>query len=848
MRYTILLFVAVFLTLPPVMSQNSRNAFVDEKGVLRWDTDSTEIFGFGINYSVPFAHAFRMANRLGVSPEEAIKQDVYHFARLDLDLYRVHVWDTEISDSVGNLLENEHLRLFDFAIKEMKKRGMRFVITPIAFWGNGWPEPDEETPGFSNKYGKDACLTNPLAIEAQANYLEQFLNHVNPYTGNAYKDDPDVIAFEVSNEPHHGGSQDEVKAYINKMAGSMRKTGTRKPVFYNMSHSIHLADAYMEADVQGGTFQWYPTGLVANHALKGNFLPHVNEYLIPFADHSGFQDKAKIVYEFDPADVAGNYMYPAMARSFREAGIQLATHFAYDAMFLAPYNTNYGTHFMNLAYAPQKAISLKIASAVFHEVPRNADFGDFPENNTFGNFRLSYQDDLAELVSEERFFYSNNTLSRPRDLSKLKEIAGFGSSPVVQYTGKGAYFLDEVETGIWRLEVMPDAYWLKDPYSPVDPNVRKAAVCHAQQNMIIALPQLGDSFSVEGINKGNGLNFSSERGKIKVKPGVYLLKKEGVKKEMDPKRSFKNIFLNEFVAPATDLDTFLVKNKTPGKIPLGKGITIDFEIIAPERPQKVAVFIGKGHYGSRRFDAEEIAPAHYRVLLPETYSQHQTVNYYIAALQGDETWRTFPLGQSGKPGDWGFSGNETFSLDILPVDAPLLLWNSEKHFSFSSGNWREGVRLLPMFNRKVLSYRLAQTEEYSGQNEPFHVSKYFFGEDIEGLRENITKNEQLVLSAKSATDQPVKILIALVDRDGRAMEFEFNLNNTDEIYRSNLNDGQPGKMAVVPRPFPGFQGWFAETGNEKEFDIAEIEMMQIVLPAQVFSEKIDFYLDEIWLE
>ena len=61
-------------------------------------------------------------------------------------------------------------------------------------------------------------------------------------------------------------------------------------------------------------------------------------------------------------------MYPAMALAFREAGIQMAAQFAYDAMCWAPYNTNYGTHFMNLAYAPHKAISLKIASAIFHEM------------------------------------------------------------------------------------------------------------------------------------------------------------------------------------------------------------------------------------------------------------------------------------------------------------------------------------------------------------------------------------------------------------------------------------------------------------------------------------------------
>ena len=286
-------------------------------------------------------------------------------ARLDLDFYRVHVWDTEISDTLGNLINNDHLRLFDFMVNEMKQRGMRFIITPLAYWGNGWPERDELTPGFSRKYGKGECLTNADAIEAQANYLNQFLNHVNPYTGIAYKDDPHVIGFEICNEPHHNGPPEKVTAFINKMVASMRQTGCTKPIFYNMSHSIHLADAYLNANVQGGTFQWYPTNLVANHQINGNFLPQVESYSIPFADNPKFKKMAKIIYEFDPADVGGNIMYPAMARAFREAGMQLAAQFAYDAMCWAPYNTNYGTHFMNLAYAPHKAISLKIASAIF---------------------------------------------------------------------------------------------------------------------------------------------------------------------------------------------------------------------------------------------------------------------------------------------------------------------------------------------------------------------------------------------------------------------------------------------------------------------------------------------------
>ncbi|MDR9452264.1 MAG: serine/threonine protein kinase, partial [Acidimicrobiia bacterium] len=61
---------------------------------------------------------------------------------------------------------------------------------------------------------------------------------------------------------------------------------------------------------------------------------------------------------FDAADVGGSYMYPAMARSFRTAGLQWATQFAYDPLAIAYANTEYQTHYLNLVYTPNKAISL----------------------------------------------------------------------------------------------------------------------------------------------------------------------------------------------------------------------------------------------------------------------------------------------------------------------------------------------------------------------------------------------------------------------------------------------------------------------------------------------------------
>jgi endo-1,4-beta-mannosidase len=168
---------------------------------------------------------------MGVDLKAAIDQDVYQFARLGLDLFRVHVWDCEISDTLGNLLSNEHLDLFDYLLAQLKYHHINAIITPIAYWGNGWPEPDEDTPGFSHKYGKGKCLTNPDAIKAQVKYLGQFANHINPYLGTAYKNEPMILAFEVCNEPHHEGTPAEVTAFVKKMVDAFHQAGCTKPIF-----------------------------------------------------------------------------------------------------------------------------------------------------------------------------------------------------------------------------------------------------------------------------------------------------------------------------------------------------------------------------------------------------------------------------------------------------------------------------------------------------------------------------------------------------------------------------------------------------------------------------------------
>lgn len=568
----IFLFISIISLCGFAQSKKTRSGiFVDKNGVMRWEKDGSEASFFGVNYTAPFAYGYRSIQRTGISVEQAIKDDVYHFSRLGLDAFRVHVWDVEISDSLGNLINNEHLRLFDFLIAELKKRKIKILITPIAFWGNGYPEKDVDRGSFSGKYGKQRVLVEEAAVLAQERYLKQFFQHKNPYTGLTYQNDPDVIATEVNNEPQHSGVKTLTTQYVNRMVKAIRGTGWTKPVFYNISESPKYADAIVKADdVQGYSFQWYPTGLVSGHTLKGNYLPHVSRYHIPFDTISGFKKGAKLVYEFDAGDVLDSYMYPAMARSFRVAGFQWATQFAYDPMATAQGNTEYQTHYLNMAYTPAKAISLLIASKAFHALPRAKAQ---PTDSLFGPFRLSYAASLSEMNVAQEFYYSNTTSSKPVNANQLQHIAGVGSSPVIQYSGTGAYFADRIADGVWRLEIMPDARYLSDPFERTSPEKVVTGISWANQDMNLQIPDLGTSFAIKGLNSGNQSKDKAVSGKFKIRPGTYLLTRENVSTALNADSKWSVIQLGEFVAPkdtqspivelfnaAKDLDRIMLYN------------------------------------------------------------------------------------------------------------------------------------------------------------------------------------------------------------------------------------------------------------------------------------------------
>lgn len=711
---------------------------------------------------------------------------------------------------------------------------MKFVLTPIAYWGNGWPSPDEKTLGFSTKYGKDACLTNEGAIKAQENYLTQFLNHVNEYTGIAYKNDPDLIGFEISNEPHHRESAEKVTTFINRMVKSMRSTGCKKPIFYNITHSIQLADAYFNADIQGGTFQWYPTGLGSRHELGGNLLPNVDAYVIPFASNPKFKSMAKMVYEFDAADVGRSYIYPAMARSFRTAGMQIGNHFAYDPTYMANVNTEYGTHYMNLAYAPQKALSLKIADEVFHVMPTYKDYGTYPANTTFGPFTVSYQDDLAVMNTPEKFIYTNSTEIKPVAIDKLTQLSGFGNSKIVRYEGMGAYFLDRLENGVWRLEVMPDAIWIDDPFKRTSPKKEVAVINWSLQPMTINLADLGESFSITTLNDGNTHKATVNGKSFEIIPGAYLLKKSGVSTKLTGDSKWNRITLKEFAAPQTTLKNTYILHAPVSEIAAMKDHVIKVTVASPDVVLPVELYIS-GRGGRSEFIVMQAHNKYeFSATIPARLVQEGFLSYHIVVRDKEEKFYTYPSGLEGRPWAWDFYDDKPYTVRVVPSSNSINLFDASTESDELSRQWVRTSSLNPLAEPGKSELQINVEKLFTSDPENVNAEiiydyscRYYFGRKIASRLGDVGSKQRIVFKGHSLNDKDCVIQVALITSEGAAFGGLIMLKPGASDYALNLNELKPVKLVTLPRPYPTFLSYFFKGKSIANLDLAKIESLQI---------------------
>ncbi len=852
MRFMIIVVWLASALLPAAAAQPSpegaatRPVYLDAAGVVRWGDSKEEVGLYGANYCIMSGSDYRMAGLVSNDRKAMIDEDMAHFARMGWTALRLCSWgDWENADRAGNLIVNEHVDLLDYLIARARARGIYILLTPIhtydpAFADQvGKPSPNV---GFSRYFQREEMGTNPASIAAQVNYIGQLLNHVNRYTGVAIKDEPAILFIEMINEPvHHPEDAAGSVAYIDALVGAVRRTGCKKLTFFNVSQDFAIAPAIQRSKVDGVSFGWYPTGLVAGHTLQGNFLQAVDGYpdmLLP-----SLKGKPRIVYEFDTADLLSGYLYPAMARTYRSVGAQFATMFAYDMLRTAPFNLGWQTHYLNLVHTPKKAVSAVIAAEAMRRLPRFQSYGRYPENLQFGDFRVSYEGDNALLNADDAFMNAGATRSLPRNPKTLNRLVGFESSGAVDYEGSGAYFLDKVRDGVWRLEVYPDEVLVGDPFEQPRPDKIVSRLLYRRWPMTVRLPDLGVQFFAAPIKVPSDPAAEGRRavnGEFAVEAGVWLLSRsEQVERGKLPaalgRVGFDEYHVNERLSYPDS-----VRSLAPKEFLAGAPVEIRALAADDELPDEVKLWVrpaGMRGFGApipmKRSRGNEyagvLAPG---VLTPGLYE------YAVSVKTGDRG-ATFPGGMPQLPGEWPFHADELWYFRVTPAGTKMRLLNPKKDYARLSFV-RPGERYRqPFFQlapaESADESALSLTLPDLGKDTPArYAAALFIGDVVAARAADASRANAMDIKLQAVGGASKTLEVVLIERDGAAWSTSVVAGKSWSTVRVPLENLRIARSIHIPSPFPGLWNYWRESpagrgGSGDHVHVENLERLQLTV-------------------
>merc|ERR1711892_1504940 len=132
-----------------------------------------------------------------------------------------HAWNMGWEGTVWperGLTVEENFASMDYAVFRAGQLGLRLVVPLTDEWNYyhggihdflGWRGPSMLDGVEGNcvcnmdQHQQDQFYTHPDVVSDFMEYVSVILNHVNPYTGIAYKDDPTILAWESGNELYY---------------------------------------------------------------------------------------------------------------------------------------------------------------------------------------------------------------------------------------------------------------------------------------------------------------------------------------------------------------------------------------------------------------------------------------------------------------------------------------------------------------------------------------------------------------------------------------------------------------------------------------------------------------------
>lgn len=337
------------------------------KNSVIYDADGKKVKLWGVNYYTPFNSNFYNIEELGKDHFAAVDEDIRHFKLMNIDFIRMHLYDREITDREGNIVENKNMRVFDYLVDQCEKNGIFLMLTPTVWWNTVnnqiyqekyyayWFIDSQEAFGFSNYYSCDSMIWDPDAIRCQETYLNALFSRKSTVGGKRLNEYRNIVAIELFNEPRfpdYGQLKGDTDIEKCGMGAATHSRGRQRLKLVSMWEEFRRKHPEISGDEKG--FGVFRSELIRNYFER--LWPVVDRYFgknvikAQFPSYNG-TIPGDLKPMFDTCDIdaltLGTYLN---VNSFDGANTDAYNHLELALQWFKPYETLPKGKFARIAY------------------------------------------------------------------------------------------------------------------------------------------------------------------------------------------------------------------------------------------------------------------------------------------------------------------------------------------------------------------------------------------------------------------------------------------------------------------------------------------------------------------
>jgi hypothetical protein len=384
---------------------------------------------------------------------------------------------------------------------------------------------------------------------------------------------------------------------------------------------------------------------------------------------------------------------------------------------------------------------------------------------------------------------------------------------VVTYEGTGAYFLDRVRKGVWRLEVYPDQVMVRDPFEQPRPDKVVSRLLYRRWPMTIRLPDLGTLT-------------------VPVSPGVRFLTRKGSIDRATLPAELNGVGIDEFHVNEPVEYPDLILSLTPREFVYGSATDIRVRVANSSLPDEVLLWLRPA--GARAFGNSvpmgRLQGNDYHAVVP---SLQAGLYEFVVSSQTGSRISTFPGGIQQAPNQWPFQSDSLWRFRVTPPRTPLRLLDPRSDYSQLSF-----IRVAEQYRTPFFSIVPGSTSDESalclslpdlGADTPQrYAAALYVGDIMAGRATEASHADALEVKSKGGGFE-----LTLIEKDGTAFSVPVPAAADWADARIPLSTLQHSKSIHIPSPYPGSWNYWRPGPAERTagLHIADVERIQLTVYA-----------------